>query len=45
MGNAAMENLDLAAAALLGNNRAEAKLVEKKWNRRSMIMKRCSQII
>ncbi|CUX71436.1 transcriptional regulator PhoU [Clostridium sp. C105KSO15] len=29
MGNAAMENLDLAAAALLGNNRAEAKLVEK----------------
>ena len=24
-----MENLDLAAAALLGNNRAEAKLVEK----------------
>ena len=29
MGNAAMENLDLAAAALLGNNRAEAKLVKK----------------
>ncbi len=29
MGYAAMENLDLAAAALLGSNKAEAKLVEK----------------
>jgi len=29
MGYAAMENLDLAGAALLGNNKAEAKLVEK----------------
>ncbi len=34
MGNAAMENLDLAAAALLGNNRAEAKLVEKMEQRK-----------